>query len=158
MIQFDNKGFITPYDVVDTDLNEFEQTFVFNEHRAKIFQEYQLFLQSIQNLGISTFYQWINGSFTSMKMNPNDIDVVTFVPFQDFEKHEIFFDKLYLNRYSTKIDCYFVKVYPQNHPNYSKFQSTELQFWHDFTKTIKKQGRSIIKISKGFVKIEFNNV
>jgi hypothetical protein len=158
MIQFDNKGFITPYDVVDTDLNEFEQTFVFNEHRAKIFQEYQLFLQSIQNLGISTFYQWINGSFTSMKMNPNDIDVVTFVPFQDYEKHQTFFDKLFLNRYSTKIDCYFIKTFPTNHPDFNDFRGDELDFWHKFTKTVKKQGRSHIKISKGLVKIEFNNV
>lgn len=158
MIQFDNRGFITPYDVVDTDLNEFEQTFVFNEHRATIFQEYQLFLNSIQNLGIPTFYQWLNGSFTSMKMNPNDIDVVTFVPFQDFEKHQAFFDKLFLNRYSTKIDCYFVKVYPLNHPDFNVFRGDELDFLHNFTKSVKKQGRSEIKISKGFVKIKFNNV
>lgn len=158
MIQFDNRGNITPYNVVETDLIEFEQTFAFNEHRINLFKEYQLFLESIQKLNIQTFYQWLNGSFTTMKPNPNDIDIVTFVPFQDFEKNELFFEKLYTNRKSTKIDCFFVKQYPLNHPNYNYFKSDELTFLHDFTKTIKKQGRSEIKISKGLVKIEFNNV
>ncbi len=157
MIQFDNRGYITPYNVVETDLIEFEQTFNFNEHRINLFKEYQLFLESIQKLNIQTFYQWLNGSFTTMKPNPNDIDIVTFVPFQDFEKNELFFEKLYTNRKSTKIDCFFVKQYPQNHPNYNSFKSDELTFLHDFTKTVKKQGRSEIKISKGLVKIEFNN-
>ncbi len=157
MIQFDNRGYITPYDVVETDLIEFEKTFAFNEHRINLFKEYQLFLNTIQNLEIQTFYQWINGSFTTMKLNPNDIDVVTFVPFTDFEKHEVFFEKLHSNRKSTKIDCFFVKLYPQNHLDYIYFKSDELTFLHDFTKTIKKQGRSEIKISKGLVKIEFNN-
>ena len=158
MIQFDNRGFITPYEVVETDLNEFEQIFTFNEHRKTLFQEYKLFLNSIQNLGITTFYQWINGSFTSMKMNPNDIDIVTFVPFADYEKHKRFFDKLFLNRYSTKIDCYFMKTYPESHPNFMTFRSNQLRFLYDFTKTTKKQGRTELKISKGLIKIEFNNV
>ena len=48
MIQFDNRGYITPYNVVETDLIEFEQTFNFNEHRINLFKEYQLFLESIQ--------------------------------------------------------------------------------------------------------------
>ena len=158
MIQFDNRGFITPYDVVESDLSELEQVFTFNDHRKNLFQEYILFLNSIQNLGISTFYQWVNGSFTTLKMNPNDIDVVTFIPFTDFEKHEMFFEKLFLNRYSTKIDCYFIKTYPENHPNFIHFRANQLDFWHNFTKTVKKQGRSEIKISKGLVKIQFNNV
>ena len=55
MIQFDNRGFITPYDVVESDLSELEQVFTFNDHRKNLFQEYKLFLNSIQNLDILRF-------------------------------------------------------------------------------------------------------
>ena len=154
---FDNHGYLVPADTIETDLETFEKTFVFNEHRNKIFQEYLLFLNAIQDLGINPFYQWINGSFTTMKMNPNDIDVVTFL---DYKQHEIFDDALSNLKYSfrqKKVDGYFVAIFPEEHPDRSLFTSYVYDFWHNFTRDMKKEVRLKAKFKKGFIKINFDN-
>lgn len=37
---FDENGYLTPYDIIITDIETFKQTFVFNERREEIFQNY----------------------------------------------------------------------------------------------------------------------
>jgi hypothetical protein len=156
MLEFNNHGYLVPADVIETDMATFEQNFLFNEHRRSIFQEYTLFLEAIQALGISSFYQWIDGSFTSLKPNPNDLDVVTFIEFSQYETHE---DALYLLRQmfrNRKIDGYFVAVYPKEHREYSLFLNYDHDFWHKFTRDFKKEIRLKKQFKKGFIKIQFD--
>jgi hypothetical protein len=157
MIEFNDKGYIIPANVVETDMDTFKRFFLFNEHRQGIFKEYLVFLEAIQALNINPFYQWINGSFTTLKPKPNDLDVVTFIDFKHYKLHE---DTLYSlkqtfrNRY---IDSYFVAVYPEDHIDHSLFKNYDYDFWHKFTRDFKKEIRLKTSLKKGFIKINFDN-
>jgi hypothetical protein len=156
MIEFNSRGYMTPADVFDTDFNTFEQTFSFNDHRKTIFDEYQSFLSILKDLDIGAFSQWINGSFTTKKPFPSDIDVVTFVNFANFEKLEKVLREIKLDFQSRKkIDCYFVIYYPENHPNYLDYCADKLQFFHDFTRDVKREKILNTKLPKGLIKLNF---
>ena len=157
MIQFDKQGYITPAEIIEIDFDIFEKTFTFNEHRQLIFQEYLIFLNELKALNIGSFYQWINGSFTTLKSNPNDIDVVTFVHFEEYKQNEQKLYELKNHFKSRKIDSYFVAVYPKEHMDYSLFLNYDYDFCHKFTRDFKREIRLKTKIKKGFVKIEFKN-
>lgn len=47
--------------------------------RRRLISQLRLFVAYLQRLGLSSFELWINGSFTTRKPNPMDIDVVCFV-------------------------------------------------------------------------------
>ena len=158
MIEFNTRGYISPANVVETDFETFEQVFVFNEHRKSIFDEYKRFLELLKKLDIGTFFQWINGSFTTQKPQPNDIDVVTFVNFTEYERIDNVLREIKLDfRSRKKIDCYFIVFYPKNHPNYSNYRADKLQFLHDFTHDVKKEKLLNIKLPKGLISINFND-
>ena len=53
MIEFNNRGYLIPPDIIETDMPTFEQIFLFNEHRQAIFQEYnQLTMEQEQQSSI----------------------------------------------------------------------------------------------------------
>ena len=158
MIQFNARGYLTPSDAIEVDFETFETFFVFNDHRKLILDEYQNFLTVLKKLDISTFSQWLNGSFTTKKPNPNDIDVVTFINFEDYERLEKVLREIRLDfRSRKKVDCYFVIKYPENHSNFLNYQADKLQFLHDFTHDVKRERQLDIKLPKGLISINFDN-
>lgn len=158
MIQFNSRGYITPADAVEVDFETFEQIFVFNDHRKLIFDEYQNFLAVLKKLDIGTFFQWLNGSFTTKKPNPNDIDIVTFINFADYERLDKVLREIKLDfRSRKKVDCYFVITYPENHSNFLNYQADKLQFFHDFTHDVKRERQLNTKLPKGLIQINFDN-
>jgi len=57
--------------------------------RDKIFREYNRYLEDLSEIiGQCVFTQWVDGSFTTKKTNPNDIDIVTFLPDEIYVKFE----------------------------------------------------------------------
>jgi hypothetical protein len=157
MLTFNQHGYLVPADVIEIDMATFEKFFLFNEHRQRIFQSYLLFLESIQALGMGDFYQWIDGSFTSLKVNPNDIDLVTFVDFVQYEIHEDTLYKLRQDFQKKGVDAYFVAIYPKEHEDYSLFLNYDYDFWHKFTRDFKKEMRLKKPFKKGFIKIHFQH-
>ena len=84
---FDAHGNLHPYELIRIEsLNEFEQTFVtpFPLSATRFFI-YTGLLEYIQALGDvltqvtypGSWKLWINGSFTTNKLNPNDVDVLS---------------------------------------------------------------------------------
>jgi len=153
-MQFDSFGNLTPYQIFEIDITSFELFFVakfgHSKTRRKIFTEYQNYVIQLHKLIGSDFYQWINGSFVTEKLHPNDLDIVTFIDFKIYE--EKIFELQKINSQDLKrensIDAYFVKVYPEEHPNYfiTKFDISE--WTHLFSSNRKKE-------NKGFIKIKF---
>ncbi|NBB19018.1 hypothetical protein GVN20_06585 [Runella sp. CRIBMP] len=82
-MKFDEYGYLIPYEVISAELVTFKQVFVNgfpnSVSRTSIFDEYEQYILRIQQIINGPFYQWVDGSFTSKKLNPRDIDVVTFV-------------------------------------------------------------------------------
>ena len=111
-MEFDSLGNLFPYKVIEINLEEFERLFITNfpnsESRNRLFQNYLSYIRKIKNEIDSTFYQWIDGSFVTSKLNPNDIDLVTFLNFEIYENN---LPKLadfqgYKLKKEQNLDCY----------------------------------------------------
>ena len=61
-------------------------------------------------------FSLIDGSFTTKKEYPKDIDIVTFVDADFFNKNAV--KLLDLRDHLDKIDCFFVPIYSIEHPLY----------------------------------------
>lgn len=89
-MNFDTFGNLLPYEIIHIDSTRFETIFVDNfsisTSRRSIFNNYLAFTEVLKNNLQTPFYQWIDGSFVTSKQNPNDIDIVTFIPYLEYEK------------------------------------------------------------------------
>lgn len=128
-LKFDDWGNLLPYDILGISLHDFEENFVFNEHRKQLFEVYLQIIIDLKSIGIEHFTHWINGSFTTLKAFPNDIDVVTIVDFTLYNAFEKELLELKI-RYKESIDLYFLVDYPENHKNNirTQFDKTEWRF------------------------------
>jgi hypothetical protein len=146
MIKFDTRGYITPNEIITISLAELEQTFCYNEHRKHIFNNYLHFLYQLNELGLSHFYQWIDGSFVTTKSYPKDIDFVTFVDYVFFQENIIKMMEL-RNEY---LDCFFAPIYPENHSSSFRndLEHFEWQYLFGWDRNDKQ---------KGLIKINFEN-
>ncbi|WP_298348094.1 DUF6932 family protein [Runella sp.] len=146
---FDQYGYLTPYEVIETDIETFEEVFVkgfpSSSTRSAIFREYLTYLDQLRQIIDGAFYQWIDGSFTTQKPNPRDIDVVTFVDASFFDANEQLLRDW--NRQSY-VDAYFVRIFPKEHRQRIFYESDYLRWLHLF-------GRSREKKSKGIIQLQF---
>lgn len=149
MIQFDNKGYLKPSSAIEADLKAFEEIFVYNSYRQQLFERYIDYLNALKNTIDAPFEQWIDGSFVSKKLKPNDIDVLTFVPdavytIKDVELYEL------KKQFKPQIDAYYLCTFPENHPKFAETKSDYFYWLNQFTKDRQKN-------SKGFIKIIIDN-
>ena len=90
-MEFDPQGNLFPHKVLEIDIENFEEIFITNfensESRKRLFQNYLSYVEKLKNEINNTFYQWIDGSFVTSKLNPNDIDLVTFLNFEVYENN-----------------------------------------------------------------------
>ncbi len=160
-LTFDTNGFLSPYSAIVTDLETFRQTFVddFRDSttRKAIFENYQNYLDTFKTVICETgFYQWIDGSFVTQKINPNDLDIVTFVDTEVFtqkikELQALKGDALVKNQ---KLDCYFVEVIPSNSRQYFIYQSDKM-YWLTLFSYTKRHPRTDKRYEKGFIQLNF---
>jgi hypothetical protein len=146
MIEFDNNGYVKPYTIIEINIDDLKNYFAHNSVRKVIFESYLNFIIDLQQILDSPFEQWIDGSFTTKKQLPFDIDVVNFVEYQTFFKKRDMLNRL-KNNY-PKIDTYFSEVYPDNHKNATLNIMNKWQ-WQDVYDT-DRLGRK-----KGILKINF---
>lgn len=155
MIEFDENGFLKPYDIIETDLATIEKIFVedvpLSSTRKAIFESYLSYNEELRKIIPAGFMQWIDGSFVTKKRNPKDIDIVTFVDFEVYNANEKQIDELRRTRQTTNriIDGYFVKVYSENHKNRNWYDIDRMQWIFTFNQ-VKNS-----KLSKGFLQINF---
>ena len=151
-MEFDENGYLKPYKVTEIDTITFEKIFVWNDDRKKLFDEYLNYIIFLKEFELGNFFQWIDGSFVSKKVKPNDIDIVTFI---EYEKYDLYFKEITkLQKQFKGLDTYFVKVFPDNHPSefIYKLDKTEWDFQFSFSRINQKTGKSS---KKGFVQINF---
>jgi hypothetical protein len=126
---FDSKGYLIPADVIEISRDVFEETFIFSYQRAEIYGQFKQMVSAIKELGVRHFDVWIDGSFATLKVAPEDIDVICFIDWTSYETHEI---KLRLLRSKFEnVDVYFVKSYPPEHPSYF-LTNFDIADWRSF--------------------------
>ncbi len=119
-------------------------------HRRYLFDSWRMYNRRLKALlNVPQLQQWIDGSFVTNKMHPNDIDLVTFVPYIHYEPAE---DQL-IEEYSTTtlhdqgLDAYLCPIYPTYHPDhelYLRFRTT----WQTRFQNVKG-----LTLQKGFIEI-----
>ncbi|MGD1839920.1 MAG: hypothetical protein ACFB0B_03355 [Thermonemataceae bacterium] len=96
--------------------------------------------------------QWVDGSFISKKEYPNDIDVVTFIPYKTYELESHFLSKLRKTYEKKAIDNYFVAVYPETHQKHSVFMMNRKEWLFLFSGT-RRDLYTGLRYTKGFLEL-----
>lgn len=142
MLRFNSNGYLTPDNVISTDFKTFVFEFVESvpdENRLKILRNFFEFCRTfLQDLELQEMVIFIDGSFTTKKQVPKDIDLVVFLHWEDQKKHA----KILNNNYkhddlltNNLLDVYFVLIYPENHSNHSFTNSDRVYWVNQFTRT-----------------------
>ncbi len=129
-------------------LDQFRDAFGFTEHRQALLHQHAAFLTYLRSLGLSGAEQWINGSFVTQKPRPNDLDLVTFVPYRQHQQLEG--DLRVLIMAYPGLDAYAVRTYPVGHSKHflTNLDQTE---WLSLFSRSRTDRRTNHRHPKGFV-------
>jgi hypothetical protein len=161
MFQFDELGHLKPYTKLEAAVEDvfqgLVQGFSVSETRQQLFENYLNYNEALLKTVKSDYVQYFNGSFTTKKVNPNDIDLVSFVDYQALLENEKYVEENLLNKAALNvygIDAYLVVVYPETHPYRIRTLSDAAYWnhWFGFSKFDRRKKRS----PKGFIEIFFN--
>ena len=136
ILDFDDRGNITPYQTVELNLGDcygaFVQNFVLSLTRRDLYENLvQYRLDVFESVG-ATFPQWLDGSFVTQKSDPEDIDLVNLIPFDTTLDHKIESLLPYftvggsLEKY--KIDAHLIPVYPKSDPRAENMELRKTYF------------------------------
>jgi len=158
MLQFNPKGYLMPNGNITSDLRELKEIFTHNtasDKRNEIFEKYLVYSNSLKDSCSQPYLQWVNGSFCTLKKEPADIDIVSFIPYLLIDANEKQF-KQFSHPNSEKeygVDAYIVKIYPETSRLYPQFIGDRFYWLATFSKTkLNKAGK---RYSKGFLEIIF---
>lgn len=161
MLTFDPKGFLVPDRVISSSLEELQTVFVkerSDETRSQLFDNFLHFCRKLlADLNLSEVRAWVNGSFTTRKRNPNDIDIVLHLPFETLQRYEALLRTEYDNKHvlaSLRLDVYIVAVFPEGHPSNFLTRSDQAYWVEKFTKTRPDNRRIVYK--KGILELNIN--
>lgn len=158
---FDPRGNLQPTGLTACSFEEFKASFVDqfepNQVRKGLFEQLVQYNFDLHNLIEVPFVQWINGSFISKKIAPRDIDLVTFIDWEFYSKHEVVIDRQFSKSKAKdlypNLDAYTVYQYAKDHSLYPIYHADQL-YWLDwFSKT--RYNRAKQRFSKGFIQLNF---
>lgn len=155
MLQFNHKGYLKPGGNLHTNLSDIKATFLANDVRRSLFDKYLLYSDHLKKATGTPFVQWINGSFCTLKREPKDIDVVSFIPNIIIEQDEKLFGRFKYPNSENEfgVDGYIVIVYADNSRFFRRYISDRL-YWMDYFSSTKRN-RSGNRFPKGFIEIIF---
>lgn len=120
------------------------------ERRLRLINRFKLFLEELIKLGIP-LEVWIDGSFTTQKVDPDDIDVVVWAKETDTDTlstdQGILFEKLLINRDYVRVR-YDIDVYLGDASSQSEYDKWLNEFGKDQSKLN----------PKGIFKLKINHV
>lgn len=154
-VTFDTKGNPYPYKIINLTLNECKQYFITDfqneQKRVHNWKNFLLYRQDLKKHVKSSLTQWIDGSYTTTKLKPNDIDVVSFIDSSDFVPQIASFDMNLSNKYPKNkynIDGYIVINFPIGSKEYIAMTVSRYQYW------VKWFGHDRHKNQKGIIEIK----
>ena len=161
VLEFDHKGLLFPAEIHHISREKFEQFFVSSfptsKTRLLLYEAFSRYTEAFKSDITETFAQWIGGSFTTQKLNPNDLDLVTILPVATFSTYE---EKLRSNfgRQVAKqegLDVYFLEVRPQGDPKFPLWNSNYTYWYHQFSTS--RKDRFGKRHPRGFVQLTYNS-
>lgn len=144
-----------PAEAITADLSMVKQYFVDafprSKTRAGLFANFENYISRLQNEVFPWFEMWVDGSFVTLKENPNDIDVVTLLDYQVFDWKEKTLDHFYSFKWEREgIDAYFIRDVPPGTEGHQ--QSLEFRrLWR------LRYSNAPSNFGKGFLTLVFKN-
>ena len=158
-IIFTDEGFIFPNEKINVDLATLKTVFVDNfpnsTTRKTLYDNYLRYTDDFSKQITPNFTQWINGSFVTLKENPNDIDFVTFIKRAEYQKIEADIDKYWsFSLEKQGLDAYIVQIYEEHT---EKYVSRTLKHTNDWSQRYSntKPDDNLETFKKGFLEIIF---
>ncbi|MDD2229630.1 MAG: hypothetical protein PHY48_09480 [Candidatus Cloacimonetes bacterium] len=139
-MNYDTKGNLTPYQQIEIDAKEFESSFVDSypdsKSRTIIFNGYCQYQTELIKIVRADITQWINGSWTTTKLDPKDMDLVNIIPhdclinstLQSIYQKELTSENGSSQTYN--VDAYIVVMLPETDPRYTVLTKEPLEYWH----------------------------
>jgi hypothetical protein len=82
-IQYDSRGYLKPYDKIPISIenigDHFVRPFTSSSTRMLLLEQFISFTSDLSKAVNGPLRVWIDGSFVTLKQNPNDIDLVVFI-------------------------------------------------------------------------------
>ena len=148
--------------IIESDIKEFHDYFVdafqSSNTRLKIFKGYLNYCKALISFNVPII-QWFNGSFTSQKNDPNDIDFVTHfdgATLDSLDKHSK--NKFYslgpFNEVQSLYMChaFFVPLYYETNGELVDESKKQIDFWK------KHFGHDRGKNPKAIIELKFNDL
>jgi len=136
--EFDDNGNLPPVGLIRPTIQEFEARFVIGAQvkdiRREIFNGYKKYCDQVRSFAVAST-QWVDGSYTTEKPDPKDIDLVIHFDGmklnqdEDLQKHcEKLIDK---NEMKLVYKCHpqFVLVYPKDEPDLYSYYIQRYNYW-----------------------------
>lgn len=162
MLHFDIRGNLIPEPAIQPiSIADFETHFVddFEDSNTRfvLFEALQHYIKQWQTLISTDFEMWIDGTFITTKTNPKDIDILTFVDYQDYHRCKDLLGNQFLSETTKKvgIDAYVLKTYPIDHPSYPIYRSDYLYWLNHFGRT--RLNRQKKQFKKGIIQLNFKS-
>ncbi|WP_371731977.1 hypothetical protein [Spirosoma sp. KCTC 42546] len=140
MISFDHNGNLIPYALISLNPSDIFTYFVapFPESTARpiLHNHYLSYVNDLTHLLNQSIHQWLGGSFISAKINPNDIDCVNLIVFNESLEESI--DSLipYLliggSRDTYYVDGHLIAIYPPTDERYEAITLPSINYWQAF--------------------------
>ncbi len=134
MLKFDERGNLRPYSCITSSIEEMSEYFVDrikSETRQDNFEKYLKYSADLKKYtGAADLKQWVNGSFVTLKTNPNDIDIVTFLDQKQIKTLGSPIDnfKMQNGLLLYGVDAYIVETYPKDSKKYS-YTAGNTAYW-----------------------------
>ena len=149
-ISFDSHGNPAPYSFVNLSVEECETLFVHNfptsKTRVPNWSGYIEFTTQLKKIALHPLTQWIDGSFTTNKLNPGDIDLVSIINPIDFHPNIKEFDMNRSDGYPKKaynIDGYIIIDLPASHQYYDRIKAQK-EYWAEFLSSDREGNKKAI--------------
>ena len=131
-LEFDQHGNLSPAQALVANLENIEAVLVnpfsTSSTRHRLWKNYLIYLSEVRDTIGTGFYQWIDGSFATLKPDPGDIDLMTFLDWQTYELHERELRDQRRAWGKRGLDCYYMKVYPEDHKMFYLYEM-DLALW-----------------------------
>ena len=156
--KFNSRGFIMPYQRITSSVEEIAEVFVKpfpdSETRQIIFDNYLNYLDDFQTLITTNFTHWLDGSFMSKKLNPNDLDFVAFIDYRIYQQKEEQIFRIVEKFGYLKLDNYVSQIFPKEHSRHSETIHYK-DYWTPLFSSSRRDPETNVQIPRGFIEIIF---
>ncbi len=100
------------------------------------------------------FTHWLDGSFMSKKLNPNDLDFVSFIDYRIYQQKEEAIFRIVEKYGYRKLDNYISPTFPINHIRHAEMNHYK-QYWTDLFSSSRRDPETNLQDPRGFIEIIF---